>query len=331
MSIQAVVWALKHAPDVQGAEHVVLLTLAEHADENGKGAWPSQQTIAWIARVSDRQVRRHLDSLERKGLIYRGDPGLNDHLDSDRKTVVWNLNMKLDRGPQPKPEHGKRGRPSADQAKRALPERDTGRTTTGQPQTKLAFGPNTTSDLQGSFQRETEVPVTVGKRPDIEGKTTGHLRQNDRTPTSDNPPMNLQLNLHSLSPAPQAVRAPLTELPADWKPNRTHMVNARELGVDIDEVVNVFCFFQVGTKATNWDRKFGSFLNDYYPEGQWDQWGSGEHMWEWNPKVNWRDVARRVSLGQLTVPKPSPEYACHLSAESRSALRTAPTITMEIP
>lgn len=56
---------------VKGSRRMVLLVLAEHADDNGSRAFPSVQTIARKAGLAERTVQYALRSLEDNGLIER--------------------------------------------------------------------------------------------------------------------------------------------------------------------------------------------------------------------------------------------------------------------
>lgn len=56
-------WVLKHSDETLG-RRLVLLVLADHAKEDGSGAWPSVETIAKEARLSERQVQYALRGLE---------------------------------------------------------------------------------------------------------------------------------------------------------------------------------------------------------------------------------------------------------------------------
>jgi hypothetical protein len=84
MSVEAVTWALSDAPDVPPQCLAVLIGLANHAHPDGRGAYPSQETLAHYARKSVRSVRTDLAELERLGLIRRA-------LRSGRRVVVWDL------------------------------------------------------------------------------------------------------------------------------------------------------------------------------------------------------------------------------------------------
>lgn len=95
MSIQAVNWAMYEvrAEQVPGNTFRVLLVLADHADPNGRGAWPSRQTISKLAGCSLRTVAYALTHLQEEGLIVRGDQRITKGLGGYRPTV-WDLNMK---------------------------------------------------------------------------------------------------------------------------------------------------------------------------------------------------------------------------------------------
>ena len=58
------VW--EHA-SVKGSALLLLLAIADHAHDDGTGAWPSQKTLATKTRLSVRQVRRLLEQLEARG------------------------------------------------------------------------------------------------------------------------------------------------------------------------------------------------------------------------------------------------------------------------
>lgn len=88
------VWALEQAPDVPAQALGVLMGLANHADERGRGAYAGQELLAEYARKSDRQARTDLARLEEAGLIRRGDQSLVSHLRADKRPVVWDLAME---------------------------------------------------------------------------------------------------------------------------------------------------------------------------------------------------------------------------------------------
>ena len=93
------IWVREHAPTNKSTELVVLYSLADRAADDGTGAWPSWATLQKEARASRATVARTLGRLEEKGLISRGDQTILDRLNypRDRRPVVWDLNMSLDR------------------------------------------------------------------------------------------------------------------------------------------------------------------------------------------------------------------------------------------
>lgn len=78
MGVKAITWAFSQP--VSGNGKVVLLALADHADDDGK-CWPSIPLVAQKACISVRTVQRVLITLESDGLVKRvhrtGDDGRN--------------------------------------------------------------------------------------------------------------------------------------------------------------------------------------------------------------------------------------------------------------
>lgn len=95
MSIEAVAWALGHAPVLNAQEHVILIALADRAHDDGRAAWPSRTWLAKRGRCSVRTVQRHLNAMEKRGLIRRGDSRMVAHLSADKRPTVWNLAMEM--------------------------------------------------------------------------------------------------------------------------------------------------------------------------------------------------------------------------------------------
>ncbi len=67
MSIEVMSAVWKHAP-VKGGDLLVLLALADHANDRGM-CWPSIPKLAEKSRLKERQVYTIIGRLERKGLI----------------------------------------------------------------------------------------------------------------------------------------------------------------------------------------------------------------------------------------------------------------------
>jgi len=66
MSWQAVTWVLEQSQSTLGAR-LVLLSIASHANREGKQSWPSVETICIETRLSRREVQYALRDLEELG------------------------------------------------------------------------------------------------------------------------------------------------------------------------------------------------------------------------------------------------------------------------
>ncbi|QQU97767.1 helix-turn-helix domain-containing protein [Corynebacterium amycolatum] len=97
MSLEASTWVRKHAPTKNPTEQVILMMLADRANDDGTGAWPYYARLAEEARCSLPTIKRVMHELEHRGLIRRGDQSKVDGYPNDRKPIVWDLNMSIDR------------------------------------------------------------------------------------------------------------------------------------------------------------------------------------------------------------------------------------------
>jgi hypothetical protein len=66
VSNEAQTWVIRHSQH-RGAAYTVLLMIANHANPQGENSFPSVPTLAFEARVSERQVTRVLPELEASG------------------------------------------------------------------------------------------------------------------------------------------------------------------------------------------------------------------------------------------------------------------------
>ena len=98
MSHQASAWALdaRQTGRLGAGARLVLATLADYADPQGHGAYPSKPTIAARLDLDVDTVRKHLRTLEAAGLILRGDQALVAHYPADKRPTVYNLLLKAD-------------------------------------------------------------------------------------------------------------------------------------------------------------------------------------------------------------------------------------------
>lgn len=93
MSVEAISWALNHAPVSSPTSKLVLIALANHARPDGSAAFPSVETISRYTCLSERAIRHHLDALEADGVIKRCDPGIVAAYikRSDRRPIGFDL------------------------------------------------------------------------------------------------------------------------------------------------------------------------------------------------------------------------------------------------
>ncbi|MFJ6677407.1 helix-turn-helix domain-containing protein [Actinosynnema sp. NPDC091369] len=144
MSIEAIDWALNHAPiptDRKDASTlaITLIALANHAGPDGRDAFPSVERMMRYTRLSRRTIQRSLRSLEELGLIRSGNTRVRDAKipEANARPQVYDLvlSAKLstasDQGRQDDAPLTSRGR----QQKRlgASPETSRGVTTTPKP------------------------------------------------------------------------------------------------------------------------------------------------------------------------------------------------------
>lgn len=95
MSVEAIAWALNHAPVQSPVSKLVLIALANHARPDGSSAFPSVSTICRYTCLSERSVRQHLDNLEKQGVIRRCDQRIvAAYIDrTDRRPVGYDIVM----------------------------------------------------------------------------------------------------------------------------------------------------------------------------------------------------------------------------------------------
>jgi hypothetical protein len=103
VSIEAMMWAMNLAPvpmDLSAKKAspssscaFVLIALANHADPEGRDAFPGVATLVRYTRLSERTVRTCLDRLEADGVIRAGDPEVvaAKIKRGDRRPQGWDL------------------------------------------------------------------------------------------------------------------------------------------------------------------------------------------------------------------------------------------------
>lgn len=95
MSLRAMLWALDEAPCESSAERLILVYLADYADDAGRGVFPALQTVADRAGMSRSTVKRHVQGMASRGLLAPGDDRLVSHYRPDRRPKVWDLSLGL--------------------------------------------------------------------------------------------------------------------------------------------------------------------------------------------------------------------------------------------
>lgn len=94
MSQKAFTWAIKYAPPMPPQHLATLLGLAEHADQQGRGAYPSIATLAAYTCKSERSVQRDIKALLELNLIRLGNQSLANQLPAGKRPEVYDLAME---------------------------------------------------------------------------------------------------------------------------------------------------------------------------------------------------------------------------------------------
>jgi Helix-turn-helix domain len=102
VSIEAIAWALNRAPippkrrDASSLA-IVLVGLANHADPDGRNAFPAVATLVRYTRLSERSVRYALHALRELGLITPADPTIVAAYvqRADRRPAGWDLAIHI--------------------------------------------------------------------------------------------------------------------------------------------------------------------------------------------------------------------------------------------
>ena len=189
MSVEAVSWAINKAP-VGGnvTARMILVSLADKADEYGRDAWKYTSAIADSIRKSDATVFRTLAWLEEIGVIERGDQRLVDHYPEYARPVVWNLRLDLVQEPTERQKRkGRAGRPRK-QVRDPEPRAGTDGGKDGKTlsQNERGFSEPAAGQEETPSHR-CEVPPLTGERHNVQKHTypsapTGHLPADGETP-----------------------------------------------------------------------------------------------------------------------------------------------------
>lgn len=90
VKVMSLVWEM----DLPTSEKMVLLVIADHADDQGENAWPAVATIARKASLSDRQTQRMIKQLTNLGLIsVEKQAGGRREMRDDRRPNRYTLHL----------------------------------------------------------------------------------------------------------------------------------------------------------------------------------------------------------------------------------------------
>ena len=232
MSMKALEWAMYNVPAemVKGALLRILLLLADHADTQGKGAFPSQKRIVALTGYSRRTIQNGLHDLETAGLIRRGDQRITEHLGKYRP-IVWDLTMKDFRGAKTTPLEQQ---PQEAQTTAPLEQ---------QPQEAQTTAPLNKLEGRNQGRKKTSLGAQSGAQHDCA--------------------QNLYKEEPYIEPRESNARArkPIP-IPADWKPSEEHRALADRLGIDCDIEADKFRdrALDSGARSADWNAKYRNWL-----------------------------------------------------------------------
>ena len=231
MSLRALTWAIYEIGSTlkDASAYRVLLILADNANDEGRGAYPSASTIAEETGMSLRTVRNKLNDLETAGIIMRGDQALADYLPANRRSVVWDLNLDVNRRADSAPQH--------------TPATTTTRGAKSAPQTD---GPDV---QQGCNRGATDVQQGCS--------LSAH------NPLNPINPINPREAAREHDPATDTTQPTSREQAlADWGPNKDHEALAASVHADLDAEADKFRCKQLadGRIAKNIDAAFTLWL-----------------------------------------------------------------------
>lgn len=233
-------WAMREAPipeptpegmPAASALAQVLVGLADHAGEGGLASFPSQELLAWYARISERQVRRCLNALEDLGIIRRGNQAIAAaHIPDPRhRPVVYDLNLA---GPKRAPRGG----------------------TARPPSTPIRGDESSALDGLGGTPRPP-------RGDESSAEPYLNLKRDTATPFPPDP-VSLDLGVDVPEVEPIRRRKPAIPLPDDWAPTELHWAKARELSLHVHDEAEAFRFHAQSNdrRQRDWDAAFSKWL-----------------------------------------------------------------------
>ena len=179
MSVQSMSWALEQRDIVDATARYVLLVLANYADKNGRGAFPSSSSISEDTGLSIRTVKYKLDHLLEIGVIRLGNQAIaGAYIDRhDRRPTVYDLCVE-------------RGAPAAPGSERGANDDTTGcssRQNGVQTTTERGAGaaPNPSINHQGTIKEPKQpvagAPEATKKDPKFDPLTCKPINVSEQT------------------------------------------------------------------------------------------------------------------------------------------------------
>ena len=243
MSLRALTWAIYEIGSTlkDASAYRVLLILADNANDEGRGAYPSASTIAEKTGMSLRTVRNKLNDLETAGIIMRGDQALADYLPANRRSVVWDLNLEHNRRAESAPQHA--------------PAHTTTRGAESAPQTD---GPDV---QQGCNRGATGVQQGCNRGATGVQQGCSLSAHNPLNPINPINPINPREAAREHEPD-TTQSASREQALADWSPNSEHEALANSAHADLDAEADKFRCKQLadGHIAKNLDAAFTLWL-----------------------------------------------------------------------
>jgi DNA-binding transcriptional ArsR family regulator len=262
VSIEAIAWAMTVAKVEDPGSAAVLVGLANHADPDGRHAYPSVNRLAYYARLSPRSVQRHLRKLTEDGLIGTEDDtrARDATTRPDQRPAAYRLLMEGER------------RETFKERQRLLRE---------ESEAKNGVTPWHPDEATDCHPDESDGVTSTTARGDNDDSTGCH----GVTRTVLEPPLEPQLPSGvvpasdddggaqlSLVPDPEppekpSRRRPATPLPSDWKPSEDDVAYAAEHapGLDVALEAEAFRAYHLAhdSRIRNWAQAWRTWVTNW--------------------------------------------------------------------
>ena len=152
MSVKAMSWVWEQ--NLPTAKKMLLLAIADHADDDGDNAWPSKARLARKVNVTTEYVRRMLRELESEGWIStQQQRGGTLATAPDRRPNLYRINLTREQEADREQQEG-RGQPQV------VPREQPQLAPRGQPQVALTI-PSTSNTSSGTTERRARKPDLI--------------------------------------------------------------------------------------------------------------------------------------------------------------------------